>query len=107
MRNALRCSPPLRGPCRAVAPILEEIAAANAAELATARAQVALHRPVLEAVTRIVDALGASGVDGAKALDRHWRNARTHTLHDPVRWKYQHIGRWVLRGEEPPLHGVI
>ena len=25
-----------------------------------------------------------------------WRNARTHTLHDPVRWKYQHIGRAVL-----------
>jgi SfnB family sulfur acquisition oxidoreductase len=40
-------------------------------------------------------------------LDRHWRNARTHTLHDPVRWKLQHIGRWVLSGTPPPGHGLL
>jgi len=37
-------------------------------------------------------------------LDRHWRNARTHTLHDPVRWKYFHIGNYVLNGVSPPRH---
>jgi alkylation response protein AidB-like acyl-CoA dehydrogenase len=40
-------------------------------------------------------------------LHHFWRNARTHTLHDPVRWKYQHIGRALLHGVVPPLHGVI
>ena len=37
-------------------------------------------------------------------LDRHWRNARTHTLHDPVRWKYAIIGNHALNGVNPPLH---
>ncbi|WP_156094749.1 hypothetical protein [Nocardia lijiangensis] len=34
-------------------------------------------------------------------------SGRTHTLHDPVRWKYQHIGRALLHETAPPLHGVI
>jgi hypothetical protein len=37
-------------------------------------------------------------------LDRHWRNARTHTLHDPVRWKYAILGKYFLNGDTPPLH---
>ncbi|MET7338300.1 SfnB family sulfur acquisition oxidoreductase [Nonomuraea sp. NPDC005650] len=40
-------------------------------------------------------------------LHRHWRNARTHTLHDPARWKLQHIGRYVLNGQLPPRHGLL
>jgi SfnB family sulfur acquisition oxidoreductase len=39
-------------------------------------------------------------------LDRHWRNARTHTLHDPVRWKYHAIGNFWLNGVYPPRHGA-
>jgi SfnB family sulfur acquisition oxidoreductase len=37
-------------------------------------------------------------------LDRHWRNARTHTLHDPVRWKFFHVGNHLLNGVAPPRH---
>ena len=40
-------------------------------------------------------------------LDRHWRNARAHTLHDPVRWKYRHIGNYLLNGIKPPRNGAI
>ena len=40
-------------------------------------------------------------------LHRHWRNARTHTLHDPARWKVQHIGRYVLNGTRPPRHELL
>jgi len=32
------------------------------------------------------------------------RNARTHTLHHPVRWKYAIIGNMDLNGINPPLH---
>ena len=39
-------------------------------------------------------------------LNRHWRNARTHTLHDPVRWKYHAIGNYWLNGVPPPRHGA-
>ena len=37
-------------------------------------------------------------------LDRHWRNARIHTLHDPVRWKYKLIGEYYLKGKYLPHH---
>ncbi len=40
-------------------------------------------------------------------LDRHWRNARTHTLHDPVRWKYHHVGNFWLNGVDPPRYGAV
>ncbi|MEO3808005.1 acyl-CoA dehydrogenase family protein [Sphaerisporangium sp. B11E5] len=34
-------------------------------------------------------------------------DTRTHTRHDPVRWKIQHVGRYTLNGTRPPRHGVI
>ncbi len=40
-------------------------------------------------------------------LHRHWRDARTRTLHDPARRKIQHIGRYVLNGTRPPRHGLL
>jgi SfnB family sulfur acquisition oxidoreductase len=39
--------------------------------------------------------------------NRHWRNARTHTLHDPVRWKYYGVGNYYLNGINPPRHGAF
>jgi len=35
------------------------------------------------------------------------RNARTHTLHDPVRWKFYAIGNHHLNGAPPPKHAWI
>ncbi|WP_198664433.1 hypothetical protein [Jiangella endophytica] len=43
----------------------------------------------------------------ALGLDRRWRNARTHTLHDPATWKLKHLGRWIVDGAEPPNHAQI
>lgn len=52
--------------------------------------------------------LGGTRSAGASAnLSRYWRDARTHTLHDPARWKVQHIGRHTLSGLRPPRHGQI
>jgi len=34
-------------------------------------------------------------------FDRFWRNARTHTLHDPVDYKLRDIGAWALAGKPP------
>ena len=50
----------------------------------------------LQSTTTIFDALGATGVSEERSLDRHWRNARTHTLHDSVRWKYHAVGQYAL-----------
>ena len=50
---------------------------------------------------------GASATDRKYALDRHWRNVRVHSLHDPARWKYVHLGNHTLRATLPPRLGVL
>ena len=55
----------------------------------------------------IFELTGASGTDTAVNLDRHWRNVRTHSLHDPARWKYVHLGNHTLNGTRPPRLGLV
>ena len=50
---------------------------------------------------------GASAASRKYDLDRHWRNARTHASHDPVDWKYHHVGNFLLNGVLPPNHGQL
>jgi SfnB family sulfur acquisition oxidoreductase len=50
---------------------------------------------------------GASAADEKYDLSRYWRNARTHASHDPVDWKYHHVGNYLLRGVLPPNHGQL
>ena len=40
-------------------------------------------------------------------LDQHWRNARVHTLHDPVRWKLHALGDYYLNHTLPARHAWI
>lgn len=77
------------------------------ASVAVAVAKIVGERSALEVSSALFEVSGTRSAASELDLDRHWRNARTHTLHDPVRWKYQHIGRAVLRGEAPPRHGLI
>jgi SfnB family sulfur acquisition oxidoreductase len=55
---------------------------------------------------KLFELAGTRSTLAAYNLDRHWRNARTHTLHDPVRWKYHTIGNFWLNGIYPPRHGA-
>jgi alkylation response protein AidB-like acyl-CoA dehydrogenase len=50
---------------------------------------------------------GASAADAKYWLDRHWRNARTHSIHDPVDWKYHHVAAYEVNGTLPPNHGQL
>ncbi len=50
---------------------------------------------------------GASAADERHDLSRHWRNARTHASHDPVDWKYHHVGNFRLNQVLPPNHGQL
>ena len=61
----------------------------------------------LAAGSNLFELAGSQSTLSEHNLDRHWRNARTHTLHDPVRWKYHAIGNYVLNGKKPPRHGAI
>ncbi len=39
--------------------------------------------------------------------DQHWRNARVHTLHDPIRWKLHALGDYYLNHKLPARHAWI
>lgn len=73
-----------------------------AAEIETAKAQVIVSELILRAATDLFNALGASGVSVNRALDRHWRNARTVASHNPLIYKARIIGDWRINGTEPP-----
>ncbi|MDO3650598.1 SfnB family sulfur acquisition oxidoreductase [Nocardia mangyaensis] len=77
------------------------------ASIAVAGAKVLADRAATEVSSALFEVSGTRSTAADLNLHHYWRNARTHTLHDPVRWKYQHIGRALLHGTPPPLHGVI
>ncbi len=76
----------------------EEEAANDAAELASAQAQIALTPLVTNALSHAFDALAASATSTAKNLDRHWRNARTAGNHNPWVFKARLVGENAVHG---------
>jgi len=74
------------------------------ASVAVAEAKVLTTRIALEASEKLFELAGSSATRAAHNLDRHWRNARVHTLHDPVRWKLHLIGNHLLNGALPRRH---
>ncbi|MFL5722874.1 MAG: SfnB family sulfur acquisition oxidoreductase [Chloroflexota bacterium] len=77
------------------------------ASLDVAAAKVLAERAAVGLGSAAFEVCGTRAIAPDVGLDRHWRNARSHTLHDPVRWKLQHLGRHVLTGQVPPRHGAI
>lgn len=47
--------------------------------------------------------LGSSSTDEDLNLHRHWRYARTHTVHDANQWRYHHVGNYFLNGKAPAM----
>ena len=78
-----------------------------AASIVVARAKALTTEIALAASEKLFELAGARASLSEFNLDRHWRNARTHTLHDPVRWKYHAIGNHVLNGQRPNRHSWI
>ena len=52
---------------------------------------------------RLYQACGASAVLAEHGYDRHWRNVRTLTLHDPTPEKLRIVGDHVLNAASPPV----
>lgn len=77
------------------------------ASIAVAEARIHSTKAGLLAANRLHELSGTSSTMETDDLDRYWRNVRTHTLHDPVRWKYQAVGQYHLNGRRPPRHGAI
>lgn len=74
------------------------------ASLAVAQAKVLSAEIALLTSSKLFELGGTRSAVGKHNLDRYWRNARVHTLHDPARWKYHLIGNHLLNGIKPPRH---
>jgi SfnB family sulfur acquisition oxidoreductase len=85
-------------------PSAETVAAAS---VAVAEAKIASTDAALLVASKLIELGGSNATLAKYDLDRHWRNARTHTVHDPIRWKYHTIGDYWLNGNHPPRHGAI
>ena len=84
-----------------------DAAAAARASIAVAEAKVLSTELSLLASEKLFELAGSRASLAEFNLDRHWRNARVHTLHDPVRWKYHAIGAYRLNGTLPARHSWI
>ncbi|WP_018502776.1 SfnB family sulfur acquisition oxidoreductase [Parafrankia discariae] len=75
--------------------------------LAVAQAKAFASEVAAEVASDLFALSGASAADERHDLSRHWRNARTHASHDPVDWKYHHVGNFLLNDVPPPNHGQL
>lgn len=77
-----------------------------AAAIAVAQARALTTEASLAAGTKLFELAGTQSTLDHLNLDRHWRNARTHTLHDPVRWKLHAVGNYYLNDVLPARVGT-
>lgn len=71
------------------------------AQLNVYRAQQTVLPAIVKATGDLFEVGGASSVDTGRALDRHWRNARTIATHNPAIQRKRSIGAWELNGTPP------
>ncbi|WP_354682942.1 SfnB family sulfur acquisition oxidoreductase [Cupriavidus necator] len=77
------------------------------ASIAVAEARALTTTASLLAGSKLFELGGTAATLDNLGLDRFWRNARTHTLHDPVRWKYHAVGNFYLNDRLPVRHGAL
>jgi alkylation response protein AidB-like acyl-CoA dehydrogenase len=78
--------------------------AAEAAQLAAAEAKVAVDHFSYTTATKLFDVGGASATQAVYNLDRHWRNTRTISTHNPTFLKASAIGNHIVNGASFPAN---
>jgi SfnB family sulfur acquisition oxidoreductase len=75
----------------------------NAAEasVAVSEAKAFSEDIAIEITSDLFALVGSSAADEDLNLHRHWRNARTHTIHDANQWRYHSAGNYFLNGVVP------
>ncbi|MCX5384633.1 acyl-CoA dehydrogenase family protein [Streptomyces sp. NBC_00083] len=66
-------------------------------------AEAAASRAAQESTARALDVIGARSVSSRLGFDRFWRNARAHTLYEPVTHRLRDVGDYFLNGAHPPF----
>lgn len=80
---------------------------ASKASIIVAEAKVYANDAALQISEKLLELGGSRSSLEIHNLDQHWRNARAHTLHDPVRWKHYAIGHFYLNGTQDQRHAWI
>ncbi len=73
------------------------------ASIAVAEAKILSTKSALRVCERLYDIGGAATTQRSLNFDRHWRNARTHTTHDSLDYKYKAIGNYLVNDISPPI----
>jgi alkylation response protein AidB-like acyl-CoA dehydrogenase len=81
--------------------------AAEAAQLAAAEAKIAVDGFSYATATKLFDVGGASATQAAYNLDRHWRNARTISTHNPTFLKASAVGDHIVNGASFPANAYF
>ncbi len=64
-------------------------------------AKVLATKTGFEITNKMFEVMGSRSTHAGLRLDRHWRNLRTHTLHDPLDYKIKELGEWALNKSYP------
>ncbi|MFT4042609.1 MAG: acyl-CoA dehydrogenase family protein [Gordonia sp. (in: high G+C Gram-positive bacteria)] len=78
------------------APVESKAALAQQLLVDSARVQVVLSRLLERSTWQFFEAGGGSLLGTSRALDRHWRNSRAITSHNPTVYKARQVGQAVL-----------
>lgn len=99
----------LRQAARTIDSAKPALTAENVAKASLDVAKVRAHgsETALKVSSKLIELAGSRGSQREDGLDRFWRNARVHTLHDATRWKYYFIGDFALNGTLPPRRGTL
>lgn len=88
---------------RALDQAAPDVNAQNAAEasVAVSEAKAFAEDVAIEVASELFALVGSGATDDTLNLHRHWRNARTHTVHDANQWRYHAAGNFFLNGVAP------
>ncbi|MES2025868.1 MAG: SfnB family sulfur acquisition oxidoreductase [Pseudomonadota bacterium] len=71
------------------------------ASIAVSEVRAASTHAALLITNKLFEFSGTQSTASKHNLDRYWRDARTHTLHDPVRWRLFDVGNYYLNDKVP------
>ncbi|MBV9384630.1 MAG: SfnB family sulfur acquisition oxidoreductase, partial [Streptosporangiaceae bacterium] len=73
------------------------------ASVVTGQARAAAADAAMFCGSALFKVCGAGSVLEKYGFDRHWRNARTLSLHNPLDFKLMHAGDYLLNDRVPPV----
>ena len=81
--------------------------AAHKAALLSAKAKIVADEFAIRGGSLLFDVGGASATKKVTNFDRHWRNARTLSSHNPTTFKTRSIGQYEISGTPLPAKGFF